>query len=176
MAGAAFAGPNSGSPGPSKKNTPAVQKAKSSGSSSANPKKLPKFTPNGASASSPKKFNPPTQLTKFKSPNKTANYNLKHGKSFAYGTYYPGRYHRQWSAYGWSSQYGAYLYLDPATNGYYYWSAADQNYYPVAYADVVAPTANAPLVDNDLTDSPEAPTPSASGPVMPVGYPGVAVE
>jgi hypothetical protein len=171
--GAAFAGPNSGSSGP-KNNTPSAQKFKSNSPGSAK-QKMPKFTPNGASASSPKKFNP-TQFTKFKSPNNSANYNLKYGKSFAYGTYYPGSFHRQWSAYGWWPQFGAYVYLDPATNGYYYWNARDRNFYPVAYADVVAPTPNAPLIDNDLTDSPEAPTPIGTGPIMPVTFSGMPTQ
>jgi hypothetical protein len=67
-------------------------------------------------------------------------YHQAHGKSFSHGTYYQGRNHYHWSNYRWSAQYGCYTYYCPSTSVYYYWSEPTQCYYPVSYAETVAPT------------------------------------
>jgi hypothetical protein len=157
LAAAALAAPNSGSSGPK------GQSQKPSKASSSNSPKFQKnFSKNVANKSpnSAKKANPAFKLTKFKSPSNVPNYNLKYGKSFAFGTYYQGKNHHQWTSYGWSSRFGCYLYWDPSTSAYYYWNDANQAFYPTRYADTVPPTPDMPLIDSD--DS--ADTTAATGP------------
>ncbi|HEX3314825.1 MAG TPA: hypothetical protein VHR72_08045, partial [Gemmataceae bacterium] len=157
LASAAFGAPN-GSPGQSHNKSSAIQNVKSVAKSQANHQNSPKFTMNKFTAN--KKIDPALKLTKFKSPNKVANYNLKFGKTFAFGTYYQGKHHHHWTSYGWWSRFGCYVYWDPYVSCYYYWSDANQCYYPIAYADTVAPTANAPLIDIDNGDTTPATTPA----------------
>ena len=179
LAGTTFAAPDSGSSGPKgQQSHPSNVQSKRTKSSTVSSPKLPasksastkSLSKNSAtkssSPSSPKKIDSAFKLTKFSNPNAVPNYNLKYGKSFAFGTYYQGKNHHQWTSYGWSSRYRCYLYWDPSTSAYYYWSDANQAFYPVSYADTVAPTPNMPLIDNDGTDSPEAPmTAAASSPM-----------
>ena len=99
-------------------------------------------------------------MTNFKNPDKTANYNLMHGTSFAYGTYYQGKDHHHWTSYGWSSQYGCYVYYDPYVSANYYWSEPHQCYYPTSYASTVAPTQYTPPANYGNSYNATAPTPA----------------
>jgi hypothetical protein len=74
------------------------------------------------------------------------NYHRTHGRSFSHGYYYQGRNHHQWSNYRWSSRYGCYTYYCPSAQVYYYWSEPTQCYYPMSYADTVAPTRSQQLM------------------------------
>lgn len=72
------------------------------------------------------------------------SYLLKHGKSFKYGYYFPGKFHRHWAHYIWSAKHGCYLFWCPLSHAYYYWSAAAGGYYPVSYIAHAAPFAGPP--------------------------------
>jgi hypothetical protein len=97
------------------------------------------------------------------------NYSLLNGTKFAYGLYYKGPFHYQWSCRYWCPTYGCWYYYDPYCCCSYYWCGARSCWYPISYATVVTPVAGDTVsAVNEAVPVTSAP-PNESGPVVTSG-------
>src|SRR5271168_2387755 len=72
------------------------------------------------------------------------NYHVNYGHRFSHGYYFSGPAYSHYSYRTWNSRYHCYFYYYPWTSSYYYWSGANNCYYPTSYATVVAPNGPVP--------------------------------
>ena len=103
------------------------------------------------------------------STNSIKNYSSLNGTKFAYGLYYKGPFHYQWSCRYWCPIYGCWYYYDPCSCCSYYWCGARSCWFPISYATVVTPVAGdtVPAV-NEAVPVASAP-PNNAGPVVTSG-------
>jgi hypothetical protein len=96
-----------------------------------------------------------------KAPRFSSTYHLTHGVRFSHGHYFRGREHRQFRYRYWHARWRTYLFYDPGTRGWFYWSSPRFGYYPVSYASVLPPSG---VEDGDTEQLPEELPPSVTPP------------
>lgn len=67
------------------------------------------------------------------------SYHTRFGTKFSHGYYFSGPNHHFWTSRNWSSRYGCYCYWYPGNSSWYYWSAAQNGYYPIGYIAIAPP-------------------------------------
>lgn len=75
---------------------------------------------------------------------------VSRGVRFSQGVYFRGSDCGQFRARCWSNSYRCWMFFDPITNCWYYWSAANGCFLPMNYALTVAPNGVPPLGTNTL--------------------------
>jgi hypothetical protein len=78
--------------------------------------------------------------------------------------------HRNWTAYCWFNQYGAYGFYNPTAQAWYYWYQPTQSYLPVSSMTAYPPTPYAgPGVGVGPTDDNPTPPADSEPPALPQG-------
>jgi hypothetical protein len=78
------------------------------------------------------------------------NVNAAQRVRFSGGVFFQGSGFAQFQSRTFNARLGTWLFFDPVTNTWYYWSARNGGFFPLSYASVVPPNGTPPNATNTL--------------------------